>query len=72
MIERIGLDYFAIDCAQTRDGKLLVFEADNASIVHNMDPADIFPYKGPQMRKVFDAFVAMLYKHAGAAEARAA
>ncbi|HTW34809.1 MAG TPA: hypothetical protein VMD53_09335 [Rhizomicrobium sp.] len=69
---RIGLDYFAIDCAQTCDGKLLVFEADNASIVHNMDPADIFPYKGPQMRKVFDAFVAMLHKHASTAEARAA
>lgn len=69
---RIGLDYFAIDCAQTKDGKLLVFEADNASIVHNMDPASIFPYKGPQMRKVFDAFVAMLYKHAGMVEARAA
>src|SRR3974390_584139 len=60
--ERIGLDYFAIDCAETADGRLLVFEADNAAIVHNMDPPDIFPYKGPQMRKVFDAFVAMLYK----------
>jgi glutathione synthase/RimK-type ligase-like ATP-grasp enzyme len=69
---RIGLDYFAIDCAETKDGKLLVFEADNASIVHNMDPADIFPYKGPQMRKLFGAFVAMLHKYAGGAEARAA
>lgn len=69
---RIGLDYFQIDCAETRDGKLLVFEADIAAIVHNMDPADVFPYKAPQMRKVFAAFVAMLYKHAGAEEARAA
>jgi glutathione synthase/RimK-type ligase-like ATP-grasp enzyme len=69
---RIGLDYFQIDCAQTKDGKLLVFEADNAAIVHNMDPPDIFPYKGPQMRKVFDAFVTMLRKYAAAAEARAA
>ena len=72
MASRIGLDYFAIDCAQTSDGKLLVFEADNASIVHNMDPVDVFPYKAPQMRKVFDAFVAMLYKHARSSEARAA
>jgi hypothetical protein len=69
---RVGLDYFAIDCAQTKDGKLLVFEADNASIVHNMDPVDVFPYKGPQMRKVFEAFVAMLHRHARLAEARAA
>lgn len=70
--DRIGLDYFAIDCAETTDGSLLLFEADNAAIVHNMDPPDVFPYKGPQMRKVFDAFVAMLYKYAGIEEARAA
>jgi hypothetical protein len=70
--DRIGLEYFAIDCAETRDGKLLVFEADNAAIVHNMDPPAIFPYKAPQMRKVFDAFIAMLYKYAGKLEARAA
>jgi glutathione synthase/RimK-type ligase-like ATP-grasp enzyme len=69
---RIGLDYFAIDCAETRDGKLLMFEADNAAIVHNMDPPDIFPYKAPQMRKIFDAFIAMLYRYAGMEEARAA
>jgi len=65
--ERIGLDYFAIDCAETRDGKLLLFEADIAMIVHAMDPADIFPYKGPQMRKLFDAFVALLRRRAALA-----
>ncbi len=65
--ERIGLDYFAIDCAETRDGRLLLFEADIAMIVHAMDPADIFPYKGPQMRKLFDAFAAMLRRRARAA-----
>jgi hypothetical protein len=69
---RIGLDYVAIDCAETRDGKLLVFEADNASIVHDMDPPDVFPYKGPQMRKVFGAFIAMLHKYAIKQEACAA
>ncbi len=55
-----GLDYFVIDCAETPDGKLLVFEADTAMIVHDMDPPRLFPYKGPQMRKVFEAFRAML------------
>lgn len=69
---RTGLDYFAVDCAQTRDGKLLVFEADNAAIVHDMDPPAIFPYKTPQMRKVFAAFIAMLDKYARDCEARAA
>lgn len=58
--ERSGLDYIGIDCAETKDGKLLVFEIDTAMIIHDMDPAEMFPYKGPQMRKVFDAFRDML------------
>ncbi|HEY5239671.1 MAG TPA: hypothetical protein VIJ62_14915 [Rhizomicrobium sp.] len=69
---RVGLEYFAIDCAETKAGKLLVFEADNCAIVHNMDPPEIFPYKAAQMRKIFDAFVAMLYRLAGRAHAHAA
>jgi hypothetical protein len=62
---RIGLDYFGIDCAETADGALLVFEADIAMIVHDMDNPQIFPYKPPQMRKVFDAFRAMLHARSG-------
>lgn len=58
--ERIGLDYFIVDCAETKGGSLLVFEADNTAIVHDMDPADVFPYKLPQMRRIFDAFAAMI------------
>ena len=68
----IGLDYFQIDCAETKSGELLVFEADNAAIVHNMDPQAIFPYKPAQMQKIFDAFVTMLYDHAGKSRAHAA
>ena len=67
LAKRIGLDYFTIDCAETREGSLLIFEADNTAIVHDMDPPDIFPYKVPQMRKVFDAFAAMLHRRAGRA-----
>lgn len=58
--DALGLDYYAIDCAETADGKLLVFEADTAMLVHAMDPVDLYPYKQPQMRKVFDSFRAML------------
>lgn len=65
--ERTGLDYLPIDCAETRDGKLLVFEVGTAMIVHSMDPPDLFPYKRPQMEKVFKAFQAMLYRAAGRA-----
>lgn len=63
--ERIGLDYFAIDCAETRDGRLLLFEADVAMIVHAMDPPELFAYKQPQMKKVMGAFQAMLRSRAG-------
>jgi glutathione synthase/RimK-type ligase-like ATP-grasp enzyme len=63
--ERLGLDYVTIDCAEARDGRLLVFEADVAGIVHAMDPPELFPYKGPAMRKLFEGFRAMLCRRAG-------
>jgi len=58
--ERIGLDYLVIDCAETAGGELLVFEIDSGAVIHAMDPVDAFSYKQPQMRKVFDAFRALL------------
>jgi glutathione synthase/RimK-type ligase-like ATP-grasp enzyme len=57
---RMQLDYLIIDCAETRDGELLIFEVDTGAVVHAMDPVDLFPYKQPQMHKVFAAFRAML------------
>lgn len=72
MARCIGLDYFTIDCSETRDGSLLIFEADNTAVVHNMDPPDIFPYKSPQMHRIFDAFAAMLERRAALGRERAA
>jgi hypothetical protein len=72
MIKRVGLDYFTVDCAENRCGELLIFEADNTAVVHNMDSPDVFPYKQPQMRKIFAAFTAMLSRHAKAGEVSAA
>jgi hypothetical protein len=72
MIERIGLDYFTVDCAENRRGELLIFEADNTAVVHNMDSPELFPYKAPQMRKVFEAFAAMLFRRAHEAREHAA
>ena len=57
---RVGLEYFGIDCAETRDGRLLIFEIDSALVVHDMDPVDMFPYKRPAMEKVFTAFRELL------------
>ncbi|MEJ2375309.1 MAG: hypothetical protein P8Y53_01195 [Pseudolabrys sp.] len=58
--ERFALDYVPFDCGETPDGQLLVFEAGTNMIVHSMDPPELFPYKPPQMQKVFGAFQTML------------
>jgi hypothetical protein len=72
MSRRVGLDYFIVDCAENQDRELLVFEADNTAVVHNMDSPVVFPYKPPQMRKIFTAFTAMLSRHAEARKESAA
>jgi glutathione synthase/RimK-type ligase-like ATP-grasp enzyme len=72
LAERVGLDYFTVDCAENSAGELLIFEADNTAVVHNMDSPDLFPYKAPQMHKLFDAFAAMLVGRARNASERAA
>ena len=60
LAEAIGLDYFAVDCAEDRQGRLLIFEADTAMIIHDMDPPDLYPYKRPAMAKLFAAFQALI------------
>jgi hypothetical protein len=72
MANRIGLDYFTIDCAENKRGELLIFEADNTAVVHNMDSPEVFPYKPPQMRRIFEAFAAMLFGRARPGRERAA
>ncbi len=58
--ERVGLDYLGIDCGETSDGQLLIFEIDSCMIVHALDSVELFPYKQVQMHKVFKAFRHML------------
>ncbi len=60
IVDRVGLDYFGIDCAETPDGDLLIFEVDSALVVHAMDSIETYPYKRPQMEKLFAAFQRML------------
>ena len=62
--DRTGLEYLPIDCGETQDGKLLVFEVGTGMIVHSMDPPELFPYTRPQMEKVFKAFQTMLHNAA--------
>ena len=42
------------------DGRLVLFEADNRAWVHSVDPPEIFPYKAGAMKKVFEAFRALV------------
>ena len=57
---RISLDYFAIDCAETSDGKLLIFEVDVAMIVHALDSEVLFPYKKRAMTRLTKGFLDFL------------
>jgi glutathione synthase/RimK-type ligase-like ATP-grasp enzyme len=43
--ERVGLDYFGMDCGLMPDGRLVVFEIETGMIVHDWDSAAIYPYK---------------------------
>lgn len=65
LVECVGLTYFGVDCAETKSGELVVFKVDHTLLVHDMDPVDVFPYKPPQMRKIFDAFASYLHRAAG-------
>jgi len=60
LADSVGLDYFGIDCAESKDGNLLIFEACAALNVHAMDCEKLFPYKKPAMQKIFDGFHQML------------
>jgi tetratricopeptide (TPR) repeat protein len=51
-----GLQYVGIDCSIDRQGRLLVFEADPAMIVHAGDEPELFGYKSPYARRIFSAF----------------
>ncbi len=65
--ERLQLDYLVIDCAETRDGQLLVFEMDPGAVVHSMDPVDQFPYKPEHMDKIYAAFRTLLLRASASA-----
>ncbi len=62
---RSGLDYLCIDCAETPDGQLFVFEIGNDMVVHAMDPVALFPYKPPVIARIVDAFRNLLLGRIG-------
>jgi tetratricopeptide (TPR) repeat protein len=60
--ERIGLDFFGIDCGLDAAGNLVVFEVNASMLVHE-DNAKL-PYKDPFVRAIKAAFDAMLQRRA--------
>jgi hypothetical protein len=62
----VGLEYFGIDCAISREGRLLVFEADAAMLVHTTDPVDLYPYKHEFVPRIYRALERMVDRRKGA------
>jgi tetratricopeptide (TPR) repeat protein len=56
--QRIGLEYFGIDCGLDANGDLVVFEVNASMLVHERN--EEFPYKDPHVRRIKQAFDAML------------
>jgi tetratricopeptide (TPR) repeat protein/glutathione synthase/RimK-type ligase-like ATP-grasp enzyme len=63
--QRIGLEFFGIDCGLDGSGNLVVFEANASMLVH--DKNEEFPYKAPFIHCIKSAFDEMLRKFAVAA-----
>ncbi|HEX7563485.1 MAG TPA: hypothetical protein VF396_09565, partial [Bradyrhizobium sp.] len=58
--QRVGLEYFGIDCGLDRFGNLVVFEVNASMLVHERN--EDFPYKAPFVLRIRLAFDAMLKK----------
>jgi len=56
--ERIGLDFFGIDCGVDSAGDLVVFEVNASMLVHEGN--EKFPYKDPFVQQIRTAFHDML------------
>jgi hypothetical protein len=58
--ERIGLDYFGVDCGVLSDGRLVVFEIETGMIVHDWDSPELYPYKPACARSIARATETMI------------
>ncbi|HZX67954.1 MAG TPA: hypothetical protein VFE70_03665, partial [Candidatus Elarobacter sp.] len=58
--ELLALDYVGIDAAIDRNGKLLIFEADNALIVHLLDDPVMYAYKHRYVPRIYAALDALV------------
>jgi tetratricopeptide (TPR) repeat protein len=61
----VGLDFFGIDCALDRAGRVVVFEVNATMLIHGHNRA--LPYKDPHVARIKQAFDRMLARAAGRA-----
>jgi tetratricopeptide (TPR) repeat protein/glutathione synthase/RimK-type ligase-like ATP-grasp enzyme len=59
---RLDLDYGGMDCAVTRDGRVLVFEANASMLVHLDDSREAFAYKHAHVPRIVDAMTALVLR----------
>ncbi|MDJ0679813.1 MAG: TauD/TfdA family dioxygenase [Xenococcaceae cyanobacterium MO_167.B52] len=57
----VGLDFFGIDFTILPDGTLFIFEL-NAAMRHNFEHATNFPYTEPHLKRISNAFNAMIQR----------
>ena len=60
--DRVGLEFFGVDCGLDRNGDLVVFEANATMLIHG-DTGD-FAYKNPYVEDIKSAFGALLARAA--------
>ena len=58
--QRVGLDYFGLDCGLLDDGRIVVFEVETGMIVHDRDEGAAYAYKTAPARRILRAAEAML------------
>jgi hypothetical protein len=64
---RFGVEYFGIDCSIAPDGRVLLFEADSAMLVHGTDDPVMYGYKIRGFERVRDALAALIDRKLGRA-----
>jgi tetratricopeptide (TPR) repeat protein len=65
IVRRVPLDFFGIDCAVDRDGKLLVFECNATMLVHDADPSPVFDFKRAPAERIRQAVGRLLARRGG-------
>lgn len=64
---RLDLDYAGIDFSLAADGRILVFEANSTMLVHPEPESGPLAHKNPHVRRILDAFEALLQRTAAKA-----